>query len=124
MTFVILNRYALAVCFHILQVGFSWLFRFRSNLKAECAILPPSSRVAAMPLEAVSKATCHCLALAKIKFMITVLPVPPGVCHNIVVCTYLLIYQSWLMIVNEIGQFISAVIYFSHCFRCVVIFSD
>ena len=67
------------MCFPILQVGFSWLFRLRGNLKAECAVLPPSSRVAAIPLEAVAKATCcHHLTLAKIRFMINVLPVPPG----------------------------------------------
>ena len=59
--------------FEMLHIGFS------ARLNAECAVLPPSSSVAAIPEEATAMAISpRHLISAYIKFIRNVFPVPPG----------------------------------------------
>ncbi|KAL4134678.1 hypothetical protein QTP88_006404 [Uroleucon formosanum] len=63
----------------ILHVGVSIVFKLSGNLSAECAVRPPSRRVAAIPDDANAKAMSHLdRIVAKINEMTNVFPVPPG----------------------------------------------
>lgn len=64
---------------------------FKCNLSAECASLPPSSRVAAMPDDAIANAKFPSdRILAKISEIKKVFPVPPGASKK----KYLLVEQQ------------------------------
>lgn len=55
--------------FVMLQVGVSVNCKFNGNLNAECAVLPPSRSVAAIPDEATANAMLFCARMvAKINF--------------------------------------------------------
>ncbi|GFR07981.1 hypothetical protein TNCT_653801 [Trichonephila clavata] len=67
------------VSLEILPVALSDLAKSSGNLKAEWAVRPPASRVAAMPEEATATAMAFSfLGKANSKFSRKVLPVPPG----------------------------------------------
>lgn len=64
----------------MLQVGVSLLCIFNGNFSAEWAVLPPSSKVAAIPDEASASAILFCERIvANINEIKKVFPVPPGV---------------------------------------------
>lgn len=63
----------------ILQKGSSTELKFKGNLNIECAVRPPSNKVAATPEEATTKAISSFNQIsASIRFIRKVLPVPPG----------------------------------------------
>lgn len=55
-----INNFPIALDREILHVGVSIVFKLSGNLSAECAVRPPSRRVAAIPDDANVKA-CHIL---------------------------------------------------------------
>lgn len=70
---------AIALFLAMLQIGVSLICMFNGNFKAECAVRPPSTRVAAIPDEANARATpFRDLILAKSNEIQNVFPVPPG----------------------------------------------
>jgi len=66
----------------MLHKGTSVLFRSNGILKVLCKVRPPTNSVAAIPLEAVARASDR--SLPKIKFSRKVLPVPLGASRNII----------------------------------------
>ncbi|XP_050062277.1 uncharacterized protein LOC126554050 [Aphis gossypii] len=74
-----INNFPIALDREILHVGVSIVFKLSGNLSAECAVRPPSRRVAAIPDDANAKAMSHLdRIVAKINEMTNVFPVPPG----------------------------------------------
>lgn len=74
-----INNFPIALDREILHVGVSIVFNLSGNLSAECAVRPPSRRVAAIPDDANAKAMSHLdRIVAKINEMTNVFPVPPG----------------------------------------------
>ncbi|GFR31013.1 hypothetical protein TNCT_367421 [Trichonephila clavata] len=68
----------------ILQVALFDLAKSSGNLKAECAVQPPASRIAAMPEEATATAmSFYFLTKVNSKLSRKVLPVPPGASKKI-----------------------------------------
>ena len=75
---------ASAVSLVMPHVGSSILWVSSGTSKVLCNVRPPSSRVAAMPLEPVASAILPVdRILVRIKLMMNVLPVPPGASRNI-----------------------------------------
>lgn len=54
-----INNFPIALDREILHVGVSIVFKLSGNLTAECAVRPPSRRVAAIPDDANAKAMSH-----------------------------------------------------------------
>lgn len=54
-----INNFPIALDREILHVGVSIVFKLSGNLSAECAVRPPSRRVAAIPDDANAKAMSH-----------------------------------------------------------------
>ncbi|GBP54717.1 ATP-binding cassette sub-family A member 3 [Eumeta japonica] len=93
-----INNFPIALDREILHVGVSIVFKLSGNLSAECAVRPPSRRVAAIPDDANAKAMSHLdRIVAKINEMTNVFPVPPGASRKNrppdEQCTYDLVHQ-------------------------------
>ena len=96
----------------ILYVGLSVICMFNGNFSAQCAVRPPSRRVAAIPDDAItSAASFRNRMVAKISKMRKVLPVPFGASRNynqpiLLVIVYIIL--SYVMHCSEtkFGRFV------------------
>ncbi|GBO98889.1 hypothetical protein EVAR_21819_1 [Eumeta japonica] len=121
-----INNFPIALDREILHVGVSIVFKLSGNLSAECAVRPPSRRVAAIPDDANAKAMSHLdRIVAKINEMTNVslfLQVHPGRIDHQYYCPplalmfrilVLLFIQQRNIISNEFLQCINIVLQLS-----------